>query len=91
MRKEGYRYIERDVSRDPGARQEMMRRQMTGVPSFVIGDAQQVGFSPEWIKTHVDYQVQACPHCGQRMRIPKGKGKIRVRCSSCKNQFEVRT
>jgi hypothetical protein len=24
-----------------------------------------------------------CRECGQRMRVPRGKGKIRVRCSTC--------
>ncbi|BES65631.1 hypothetical protein SANA_20700 [Gottschalkiaceae bacterium SANA] len=91
MRKEGYRFIERDISRDPAARQEMMQRQMTGVPSFVIGNEQQVGFSPEWIKAHVKIKIEACPHCGQKIRIPKGKGKIRVRCSACQNQFVIKT
>lgn len=29
------------------------------------------------------YDYLSCPFCGQRMRVPKGKGKIAVKCPSC--------
>ena len=34
------------------------------------------------------YKHLACPHCGQRMRIPRGKGKVRVTCPKCKTRFD---
>lgn len=37
------------------------------------------------------YKHLKCPECGQRVRIPRGKGKIRVRCPKCQNKFEART
>ena len=33
------------------------------------------------------YRYLICPQCGQRLRVPRGKGKIRVTCTKCRNQF----
>ena len=35
-------------------------------------------------KTHRYFR---CPQCGATVRVPKGKGKIRITCPKCKNQF----
>ena len=32
-----------------------------------------------------------CPQCGATVRVPKGKGKIRITCPHCKNQFIKKT
>lgn len=32
-----------------------------------------------------------CPSCKQRVRVPKGKGKINIRCPKCGNRFVKRT
>ena len=54
-----------------------------------------------WYVTYVGSKFQAwrqrdykhfryfkCPGCGQTLRAPKGRGKIRVTCSRCHNVFE---
>lgn len=44
------------------------------------------GKQQEW-KDRKTYKYFKCPQCGQRMRAPRNKGKIRVTCSKCKNIF----
>ena len=34
------------------------------------------------------YKHLSCPSGGQRVRIPRGKGKVRVTCPSCHARFE---
>ncbi len=41
--------------------------------------------------THRDYKhfrYFKCPYCHQTLRAPRGRGKIRVTCSSCHHVFE---
>jgi len=37
------------------------------------------------------YKHFACPNCKQRIRIPRGKGKIRVTCPRCHQKFEAKS
>lgn len=37
------------------------------------------------------YKHFKCPSCKQRVRVPRGKGKIRVRCPKCQERFEARS
>ena len=38
-----------------------------------------------------DFKYISCPSCGQKLRIPKNKGKIKVRCPKCKDQFDAKS
>lgn len=38
-----------------------------------------------------DYKYFSCPVCKTELRLPKGKGKLRVICPKCKNEFIKRT
>ncbi|WP_430598208.1 hypothetical protein [Enterococcus sp. AZ177] len=39
------------------------------------------------LKERKIYTYFKCPTCKQQLRAPKGKGKIKVTCSTCKEQF----
>lgn len=36
------------------------------------------------------YKYFKCPHCGLKLRAPKGRGKIQVTCQRCHAQFVKR-
>lgn len=37
------------------------------------------------------YKHVCCSSCRQRVRVPRGKGRLRVTCPRCKTKFEVRS
>lgn len=42
-------------------------------------------------KQSKDFVFFRCPSCKVMLRVPRGKGKIRVTCRKCGNSFERRT
>ena len=48
------------------------------------------GLLDKWKQQGYEYRTYLylfCPQCSQRLRVPRGKGKIRVTCTKCRNQF----
>ena len=33
------------------------------------------------------YRYFVCPHCSQKVRVPRGKGKIEITCPKCRTEF----
>lgn len=48
------------------------------------------GKNPTWAELK-QYKYLICPQCAQRLRVPRGKGRIRVTCINCGNVFETRS
>ncbi|MDH6365476.1 DNA-directed RNA polymerase subunit RPC12/RpoP [Enterococcus sp. PF1-24] len=38
-------------------------------------------------QANIQYVVFSCSHCGQSLRAPQGKGKIKVTCQKCQHTF----
>ncbi len=42
-------------------------------------------------KTDRDHKIFTCPNCSQKIRVPRKKGKIAIRCPKCGTEFIKRT
>lgn len=76
-------FIEKDVNVDREARNEMIRRKVTGVPAFLIGDDIVVGLDKAKLLALVDHRLVECENCHKKMRVPHNKGKLKVSCPNC--------
>ena len=82
-------FVEKDVNRDPQARYEMTSRNITGVPTFLIGEDVVVGFDKTRILELVDHRLVQCSNCKTAMRVPTNEGKIRAKCPKCKSTLSL--
>lgn len=46
--------------------------------------------NPTWNEIK-HYKYLICPQCTQRLRVPRGKGRLLVTCTRCGNKFETRS
>lgn len=37
------------------------------------------------------YKIVACPECKQKLRLPRGKGKVIATCKKCGHEFRLKT
>ena len=42
-------------------------------------------------KQDVTHKYYNCPRCGRTLRVPKGRGKIKISCPHCSKEFTKRT
>ena len=43
------------------------------------------------LKSRQEYKYFRCPDCKNKLRVPRGKGKIKVTCPRCGSRFEKKT
>ena len=84
-------YEEKNISLDNEARLELQRRNISGVPAFLIGDDVVVGLDKEKLLKLVDHRVIQCEKCSKKMRVPIKKGTLEVTCPKCAHVFNVKT
>lgn len=47
----------------------------------------------KWVGFRADFEERKtykhfkCPKCGQKIRIPRGRGKVEIRCPKCSEKF----
>ena len=58
--------------------------------SYQAPRAKKSGKKPSWNEMR-QYKYLLCPQCAQRLRVPRGKGRIRVTCTNCGNVFETKS
>ena len=46
--------------------------------------------NPSWSEIK-QYKYFICPQCTQRLRVPRGKGRLRVTCTRCGHIFETKS
>lgn len=81
-------FVEKNVSVDAQAGDELVRRNIRGVPAFFIGDDVVLGFDRARIMELVDHRLTECEQCQTRMRVPTGKSLLKVTCPKCKHSFD---
>lgn len=79
----GYSWF-RITSKDVMARGRENSRVMSAAGPVVAFLANPVAY----VREVKDYVHLTCPSCGQRVRIPRGKGKVRITCPKCHTRFD---
>lgn len=84
----------RTFSRNIYARQQELARYLTAERA-VRNFFQRLSFKRKnYVNVRNDrrnYKYLQCPQCSQKLRVPKGKGRIRVTCAKCGNRFEAKS
>lgn len=71
----------------------LSRRQMENAQYMVLR-GKVTGTVRNWtdrLKMRKEYAFFRCPSCHSMLRVPRGKGKLRITCRKCGNAFERRT
>ena len=73
------RAFSKDYSRRYAENQKFL--ELTGKIRKVFGKQRYV------MEQRKDYQIYTCPQCRQKIRMPRGKGKVEISCPKCHTKF----
>ena len=57
------------------------------ISQLQISDGCEVGPVQKASGTEKNYRFYKCPQCKQKVRVPKGRGKICITCPKCRTEF----
>lgn len=78
------------LSKNIAARQKENRVFMNFINKFRIPQRGQKNVDATF-RDVTEYKLFTCPNCGQKVRIPKGHGKVEIKCPKCRNSFSGRS
>ena len=73
------RAFSKDYSRRYAENQKFL--ELTGKIRKVFGKQRYV------MEQRKDYHIYTCPQCRQKIRMPRGKGKVEISCPKCHTKF----
>ena len=74
-----YRMLSRNVYKRRSENESYLRKKQQLLSHFRV-------LKERW-KQRKDYKFFTCPSCKSVMRVPRGRGKIRIVCHKCGNTF----
>ncbi len=74
-----YRMFSRNISKRSAENQQFLKQKMK-VRGFFIKKKR------EWGQRKT-YHIYRCPNCRQKIRVPRGRGRIAISCRKCGNEF----
>ena len=78
-----FRMFSKDISRRYAENQKFLQFR-----DRLLGRFSSFGSNMSQLK---DYHIYKCPRCNQKIRIPRGKGHIMVRCPRCGYEFHKKS
>ena len=79
------RMFSRNISRRTAENQRYM--QFAGSIRSKFDRGRQSSYGGGWSKKDKNHKIMKCPGCGEKLRVPKGVGKINITCPHCHTKF----
>ena len=74
-----YRMFSKKIYKRAAENQLYLKKELK-VKAFINQKKKEIALS----KT---YHIYKCPNCKQKIRVPRGKGKIAIKCQKCSQEF----